>query len=180
MVQAAQPAPRIYVPRVAYAALAGPRELCTESFSIRLEEGETLAWLNSPPFPAGGHYVLLSHGQTLQAAIWRLSPMAERRRAIRLPLSAVSERVVTDLRPLPNLRGPDGRHMGADYRVHFLLHGRRLSPAPLSVSIFTNDPRIEIPILRRISPGSMEERNCRMTARLDPALADQVGSVYPY
>ena len=163
-----------------YDALSGPRALCAEYFSVRLEAGETMGWTRAPGFTGGISHILLSRGKLLQVGPWQGRGPPQGGRRVRLQGSRAGERLVTDLRRLPQLRGPDGRHLGADYRVSYLLYDDRHGPVPLSVSLFTDNPREFPSIVQRIRRGTMAERHCSVAARLDPALTGGITQIWPY
>jgi hypothetical protein len=156
--------------------MQGPLRYCAEEFSVDLLAGESIAWATWP----GGvvEHILFSNGEQLQIRRWigRL-PVNGRVRDVRLALSPVSQRRTYAMGPV-SVSEPGGRPREVRvFSVDYLLYGTDRNARPLSVSTFTDNPRLEIPAAQRVSVGSMAERGCVVLTRFDPALANQLGTL---
>lgn len=150
--------------------IEGPRDVCTEEFSVRLTAGEAISWNGQ----GGGNvfYRLHSGGMDMNVGRWPGAlPVEGPIDDLGLPGSPVAQRRAHRMGRLwlSTANSPKPRRVRA-WRVEYLLYGTDRAGRPLTISTYSSDPDLSLPIAGRVSLGSMEERGCRTPTRLEPGI----------
>jgi hypothetical protein len=146
----------------------GPRDVCTEHFSVRLGPGEAVSW--SDRGDGNVFYRLHAGGADLNVGPWLGTlPVEGRVEELSLAGSPVAQRRVhpTDTVRV-STKGSSARPRPVRaWAVEYLLYGRNRHARPLTISTYTSDPNLYLAIAERVTLGSMEERGCRTPTRIE-------------
>jgi hypothetical protein len=156
--------------------LDGPLNFCAEEFSVRLERGETMAWIA----PSPGRFEYRIRTGDIEAVVRRepsaaappLSTLTTMTR-LRLPLSPVARRYVEAIPDRVEMDAQGNQQDGFEYYFSWLLYGAAATGRPVSVRTHWGDRDLALPYVSRIDPRPLTARRCTIS-RFDPALVRRI------